>query len=282
MPKEITGEFVWSSFPLRPADAHKGSQGRLTIVAGSRKYRGAAALCTEGALRCGAGMVTLAAPEAVILGVLPRLPEAIFLSCGPDQVTDPAPIRGAKADALCIGPGLGNSPATRELTLALTADFSGSVLLDADGLNALAGLPLPRPGKGLVITPHPGEMARLAEISVQEVEENREAIASGFARANDCVVVLKGHRTLVADPEGNVWVNTTGNAGLARGGSGDVLSGMISALLAQGLDPSLAACCGVWLHGAAADRCAARLGQTGMLPHDILADLCALFAANGR
>ena len=282
MPKEITGEFVWSAFPQRPKEAHKGSQGRLTIVAGSRKYRGAAALCTEGALRCGAGMVTLAAPEAVILGVLPRLPETIFLSCGPDQVTDPAPIRAVAADTLCIGPGLGNTPVTRDLTLALTKDFGGSVLLDADGLNALAGLPLPRPGKGMVITPHPGEMARLAEISVQEVEENREAIASGFARANDCVVVLKGHRTLVADPEGNVWVNTTGNAGLARGGSGDVLSGMIAALLTQGLDASLAACCGVWLHGAAADRCAARLGQTGMLPHDILADLCALFGANDR
>ena len=282
MPREITEEFVWQSLPQRPENAHKGSQGRLTLVAGSRRYRGAAALCAEGALRCGAGLVTLAAPEAVIPGILARLPEIIFLSCGPDQVTDPQPIREIPADTLCIGPGLGNTSATRELTLALTRDFAGSVLLDADGLNALAGTPLPRPGKGLVITPHPGEMARLADISIPEVEENRAGVASGFARASDCVVVLKGHRTIVAGPGGEVFVNPTGGPGLSRGGSGDILAGMIAGLAAQGLSPLDAAVCGVWLHGAAAAECAKRLGQYGMLPHDIFRDLGALFAAAGR
>lgn len=281
MPLEITSQLVFSLLPRRAPDSHKGSHGRLTIVAGSSRYRGAAALATEGALRCGAGLVTLATAGVVIPGVMARLPEAICLDCGRDQVSDLSLIQSQPADTLCIGPGLGNTAQTKALVQGLLPGFGGSALLDADGLNALGGGPLPLPEKGLVITPHPGEMARLADLSIGEVQENRAGLASGFARANRCVVVLKGHRTLVADPEGNVWVNPTGNPGLARGGSGDVLSGMIAALLAQGMAPAQAALCGVWLHGAAADRTAARLGQMGMLPQDLFRDLGAIFAAQG-
>ena len=143
---------------------------------------------------------------------------------------------------------------------------------------------LPRPVNApLVITPHPGEMARLCGLTVAEVEAGREGIAAGYARANGCVVVLKGHRTLVAGPDGQVYKNTTGNAGLSRGGSGDILAGLLTALLAQKPDdPMAAAVCAVWLHGAAADRCAARRSQYAMLPHDLFEDLGALLAEGGR
>ena len=157
-------------------------------------------------------------------------------------------------------------------------------MLDADGLNAAAAMPsLPRPANlPLIITPHPGEMARLCGVTTAEINASRESVAAGYARANRCVVVLKGHRTIVAGPQGEVFCNTTGNPGLSRGGSGDILAGMTTAFLCQGLDPLYAAVCAVWLHGAAADRCAARLGQYGMLPHDILYDLGTIFANSGR
>ncbi len=143
---------------------------------------------------------------------------------------------------------------------------------------------LPRPANlPLIITPHPGEMARLCGVTTAEINASRESVAAGYARANRCVVVLKGHRTIVAGPQGEVFCNTTGNPGLSRGGSGDILAGMTAAFLGQGLDPLYyAAVCAVWLHGAAADRCAARLGQYGMLPHDILYDLGTIFVNSGR
>lgn len=140
-----------------------------------------------------------------------------------------------------------------------------------------------RPAAGrLIVTPHPGEMARLAHTSVQQVLAAPAETALAMAKQLDAVVVLKGHRTLTATPAGRLYENRTGNAGLARGGSGDVLAGMIAGLAAQGLAPAQAAVCGVYLHGLAADRCAARLSQQGMLPEDILADLCALYLENGR
>jgi NAD(P)H-hydrate epimerase len=158
------------------------------------------------------------------------------------------------------------------------------VVLDAGGLCSLAAeKQAMRPAAGrLIVTPHPGEMARLAHTSVQQVLAAPAETALAMAKQLDAVVVLKGHRTLTATPAGRLYENRTGNAGLARGGSGDVLAGMIAGLAAQGLAPAQAAVCGVYLHGLAADRCAARLSQQGMLPEDILADLCALYLENGR
>ncbi len=286
----ITADLVWSILPPRPEESHKGSFGKLLAVCGSLQYRGAAALCTEGALRTGCGIVTLASAEAVIAGAQVRMPEFVCFPCR----TNPAGFLSASASpalikelasgttALLMGPGMGNNPDTRELTAALTTAASCPVVLDADALNACAGR-LPRPASGeLVITPHPGEMARLAGITTADVEADRERVASGFARQNGCTVVLKGHRTLVASPDGSLHVNTTGNSGLARGGSGDILAGMIGSLLAQGLSAHHAALCGVWLHGAAADRCAQKNSRTGMLPHDIFDSLGQLFREQNR
>ena len=186
---------------------------------------------------------------------------------------------------LLLGPGLGGTAqsaarATESRTLVqqLLPGFAGAAVLDADGLNATAqllaeGKPFPHPAGELVVTPHPGEMARLTGLSAAALANDRAGIALRYAKAWDAVVVLKGARTVVASPDGRVCVNPTGNPGLARGGSGDVLAGMLAALLAQGLAPFDAAACAVWLHGAAADRCAARTSQLTMLPHDILTDL---------
>lgn len=291
MAKEITAQQVFGLLPRRRQDSHKGSYGKVMCLAGSARFRGAAALAAEGALRAGAGLVTLASVEPVIAAVAARCPECVFLPCrqsagggvsaqsGRDVLEK---VRGM--EVLLFGPGLGDTPDTAALLEQLGPSAGCALVLDADGLNAAARLDsLPRsPGLPLVITPHPGEMARLCGLTAAEVNAGREGIAAGYARAEDCVVVLKGHRTIVAGPQGEVFVNPTGNPGLSRGGSGDILAGMIAGLAAQGLSPLDAAVCGVWLHGAAADQCAKRLGQYGMLPHDIFTDLGAIFAAGER
>ncbi len=350
--REIHAEDVWARMPFRKEDSHKGTYGKLLMVAGSLRYRGAAALCAEGALRSGCGIVTLASTEPVFLSTQPRLPEAICLPCRADSAGGIAAgnydqLSAELANgytALLMGPGMGNTGSTRQLVTGLVESASCPVLLDADALNACAPDPLqksgaagesavgpagsvnapaaslpdaaanpasqslppvaagsksqslpdaaspaasdfrlPHPsGAPLVITPHPGEMARLTGLSIAEVKARREELALAFAQQQDCIVILKEHRTLIAVPDGSLWRNTTGGSGLARGGSGDILAGMIGAFLAQGMDPADASLCSVWLHGAAADRCAAARSLTGMLPHDIFHALQQLFLENSR
>lgn len=296
---EITSDFVWQKIQPRPRDAHKGTFGSVLAVAGSASYRGAAALAVEGALRTGAGIVTLASVEPVLAAVAARLPECCLCPCEAGAEGGISPqnidrIRRQKASVLLVGPGLGytaqsaaRAAETRALVKTLLPGFSGSAVLDADGLNAAADL-LPYMGKmlhpksELILTPHPGEMARLTRLSSSEISMDRKEIAIQFAKAWNAVVVLKGAHTVIAGPDGRCAVNPTGNPGLSRGGSGDVLAGMTSALLACGLPAFEAAACAVYLHGAAADRAAALHGETGMLPHDLLDALGTLFAENGR
>lgn len=299
MPTEITSDFVWKNLPVRPRESHKGSFGSVLEVAGGARYRGAALLAAEGALRAGAGLVTLASVEPVLAAAAARLPECCLLPCesGADGgiAAKNAPLLLAqKATVLLLGPGLGytaqsdeRAGETRALVKSVVPSFPGSAVLDADGLNAAADLlaageNMPRPAGELIVTPHPGEMARLTGLPAAAVNAARAETALRFAREWQAVVVLKGARTVVATPDGRCWVNTTGNPGLSRGGSGDALAGMTAALLAVGLPAAEAAACAVWLHGAAADRAAARRGEYGMLPHDIFDELGALFAANGR
>ena len=291
MAKEITAQQVFGLLPRRRQDSHKGSYGKVMCLAGSARFRGAAALAAEGALRAGAGLVTLASVEPVIAAVAARCPECVFLPCrqsaggGVSAQSGKAVLEKVRGmEVLLFGPGLGDTDDTAALLEQLGPSAGCALVLDADGLNAAAKMDaLPRsPGLPLILTPHPGGMARLCGLTTAEVNAGREGIAAGYARAEDCVVVLKGHRTIVAGPDGEVFVNPTGNPGLSRGGSGDILAGMIAGLAAQGLSPLDAAVCGVWLHGAAADQCAKRLGQYGMLPHDLFADLGALFAAAER
>mgnify|MGYP000753673536 CR=1 FL=1 len=294
-----TSEYVWQKIQPRPRDAHKGTFGSVLAVAGSASYRGAAALAVEGALRTGAGIVTLASVEPVLAAVAARLPECCLCPCEAGAEGGISPqnidrIRRQKASVLLVGPGLGytaqsaaRAAETRALVKTLLPGFSGSAVLDADGLNAVADL-LPYMGKmlhpksELILTPHPGEMARLTGRSAEEINADREGTALHYAKAWNAVVVLKGAHTVIAGSDGRCAVNPTGNPGLSRGGSGDVLAGMTSALLACGLPAFEAAACAVYLHGAAADRAAALHGETGMLPHDLLDALGNLFAENGR
>lgn len=289
--QEITRAAVRERLPERRADSNKGSYGSVLTVAGSMAYRGAAALCVEGALRGGAGLVYLASVEPVIQLVLARTPECCACGCRTDadggiHPQDTAALRAwfaGKNTILLAGPGLGESAGdVCNVLLGKRRPWAAAVL-DADALNALAAgklrAALP---EHTVLTPHPGEAARLLRTTVGEVQADREAAALRLAEEYQCVAVLKGHETLVADPGGTVWRNTTGNAGLARGGSGDILAGLLAGLLAAGwqqgrsaLDAALTA---VWLHGAAADRCAQRRSRTAMLPQDIFEDLGAVLA----
>ena len=299
MAVEITEEFVWQNIPRRARDSHKGTFGTVLAVAGSAYYRGAALLAVEGALRTGAGIVTLASVEPVLAAAVARTPECCLCPCiaGAEGGISPESIpriQRQKATVLLLGPGLGGAAQsaaraaeTRALVQTLLPAFAGSAVLDADGLNAAAqllaaGEAFPHPAGELIVTPHPGEMARLTGLSAAQINADREETARTYAQKWNAVVVLKGSRIVVAAPDGRVRVNPTGNPGLARGGSGDVLSGMTAALLACGLPACEAAACAVYLHGAAADRAAAKHGEYGMLPHDILPELGALFAENER
>ena len=299
MAVEITEEFVWQNIPRRARDSHKGTFGTVLEVAGSAYYRGAALLAVEGALRTGAGIVTLASVEPVLAAAVARLPECCLCPCiaGAEGGISPESIpriQRQKATVLLLGPGLGGAAQsaaraaeTRALVQTLLPAFAGSAVLDADGLNAAAqllaaGEAFPHPAGELIVTPHPGEMARLTGLSAAQINADREETARTYAQKWNAVVVLKGSRTVVAAPDGRVRVNPTGNPGLARGGSGDVLSGMTAALLACGLPAFEAAACAVYLHGAAADRAAAVLGEYGMLPHDILPQLGRIFAEHQR
>ncbi len=184
-----------------------------------------------------------------------------------------------------MGPGMGNTEDTAALVEALVTGADCTVILDADALNAVSSrekLPSPAPGHQTVITPHPGEMARLCGCTISQVKTDRERIALDYAEENDCIVVLKEHRTLIASPKGELWRNTSGNSGLAKGGSGDILAGLMGSFAAQGMNPLDAAICAVYLHGAAADRCAKEKSETAMLPHDIFRDLGVILRKNGR
>lgn len=281
---DLTRDFIFDRLPTRAANAHKGSFGAVAVAAGSLAYRGAAALCVEGALRSGAGLVYLASVEPVIQLVLTRTPECCACGCrtGADGCIHPrdaAALRDWLSDkhpVLLAGPGLGDG-AGAVVSELLKGDWQGMVL-DADALNALAaGQVRGKVPPFAVLTPHPGEAARLLDISTAQVQADRESAAVQLAKKYGCTVVLKGAGTLIATAEGALFRNTTGNPGLARGGSGDVLAGMLAALLAQGLTPQDAACCAAWLHGAAADRCARRLSEATMLPHDLLTDLSGIW-----
>jgi len=278
--------------PPRPEDSHKGTFGKLVNVAGSTRYRGAAILSTLGALRCGVGLVTLCSTEAVCAAVSAHAPEAILLPLAQNDIgtlDGTLPLTALTecleaANAVVFGCGLGNNLHTARLLEHVLKNTTCPVVLDADGINAVAGnIHVLKEAKApLLLTPHPGEMARLAGCDIPQVEADREGMALGFAQRHNVTVVLKGHRTLIASPDGTLTVNETGNSGLAKGGSGDLLAGMIGSLLAQGLAPHQAAAVGVFLHGMAADRTAKRLSRTAMLPSDVLEDLAGIFLEQGR
>ena len=267
------------TLPARPDDSHKGSFGSVLIVAGSRGMSGAAALAGLGALRGGAGLVTVAVPVGVqsIVAAL----EPSYLTVGLEE--DAAGRFGSQAaaevlnlskqvTAVAIGPGWGKSADLMDLAHFLFAHVDKPLVVDADALNALAaspgGLPTVVTKAPRIVTPHPGEFSRLTRTDTKSVQSDREARAAEFALQHKLVVVLKGQGTVITDGERSA-INTTGNSGMATGGTGDVLTGLITALLAQGMTPFDAAHLGVHLHGLAGDLAAADMGKPGMIASDI-------------
>jgi NAD(P)H-hydrate epimerase len=279
--------------PPRAAASHKGDYGHLLAVAGSPGKSGAAVLLARGALRCGVGLMTVAtttsAQERVAVQQAEIMTEPLAETA--DGTLAPAAADAALAlvsrrDALALGPGLGTGPETVDAVRAIVRGCRAPMVIDADGLNALAdteGLFLPSDrSPRVVLTPHPGEAARLLGCSARDVQADRIEAARGLARAHRAIVVLKGHQTLVADPGGRVAVNSTGNPGMATGGTGDVLTGAVGAFLARKLGAWDAARLGVYLHGDAGDRAAGRLGEDGVIASDLIDELPAAVASLRR
>ena len=271
--KQLNHESVLSLLPDRDCNAHKGNFGKILLLCGSLGYTGAAYLAAMGALRSGAGLVFLGVPESIYTIEAVKLNEAIVFPLPDDggmlsswaipEILDRLP----KMDAVLIGPGLGWSPKTQAVVKAVLENAACPVVLDADGINVmgehkdiLRGRQAPT-----ILTPHDGEFARLGG----NIGTDRMATAASMAKELGCILLLKGHRTCITDGE-NHYINCTGNPGMAVGGSGDLLSGILVSLLGQGLAPLEAAAVGAWLHGAAGDICAEELGQYGMLPTDML------------
>jgi len=262
--------------PWRAAGAHKGSNGHLLVVAGAPGKSGAAVLCGRAALRGGAGLVTVACPAEALPTIAAGLPE-IMTEAASARVGSEWHHRLESRDAVVVGPGLGTAPATVELVRWLVATVAAPLVLDADGLNAVAGdIGILRDATGpRVLTPHPGEMARLTGLSTAEVQARRIEHARALARDTGAVVVLKGSGTVVAAPDGRWSVNQSGGPLLGTGGTGDVLAGLAGSLLVQGLAPYDAARLAVFLHGRAGDRLAQRLGDAGLLASELADELPA-------
>jgi NAD(P)H-hydrate epimerase len=268
--------------PPRPLDANKGNFGRVLVVAGSRGMSGAAILAGTAALRGGAGLVRVAIARSIWPIVASAHPCYMTVSLDEDpfgRLAAPALQELHEhlkwATVAVVGPGLGQSDDLGTLIAEILTTFEKPLVLDADGLNMLAQgrleLLARRPAP-TILTPHPGEFARLTGQAISETEARRMEAASGFVRDHPCVLVLKGAGTIVADTN-RLYINRTGNPGMATGGTGDVLAGLLGALLGQGLDPFEAAALGVHVHGLAGDRAAERLGEPGMLATDVLDEL---------
>lgn len=267
------------SLPARRTDAHKGSFGHVAVLAGSLGKSGAASLAGLAALRIGAGLVTVAMPRS-LEGTQPdRRPELMTLPLAEtaDQTLSTTAFQPflkflEGKTAACIGPGLSTHPETVQFVRDLIVALPVPAVVDADGLNALAGAAglLKKARAPMVLTPHPGEMARLAETTTREVQSDRVAVAKDFSRRHGVTLVLKGARTVVATSTGRIYINSTGNPGMATAGTGDVLAGAIAGLMAQGLAPEAAAGLGVYLHGFAGDLAADEVGGVGMIAGDVL------------
>jgi hydroxyethylthiazole kinase-like uncharacterized protein yjeF len=273
----------------RPREANKGSFGHVLVIGGSLGKAGAAAMAGMSALRTGTGLSTVATPKSVLTTVASFHPEVMTEPCEETEAGTISlrALEYAYMDnlvkgktVLAVGPGISRHVETSEFVRTVVQKYPMPVVLDADGLNAFEGVAAKLSGKGraLVITPHPGEMARLTGLSIPEVQRDRVGIARSFAREHEVIVVLKGHRTLIAQPDGEVWVNTTGNPGMATGGTGDVLTGMVAGMIAQNSTRVIeAVTSAVYLHGLAGDVACETMGEQSLVATDLIKALPEAF-----
>jgi len=268
--------FVAESLPRRSREAHKGNFGSVYILAGSVGYTGAPVLAARAAVRTGSGLV--------FLGVNQEIWPIIAVKCD-EAMPSPLPKSSsellekiARCDVVLVGPGLGRAPETDAIVLEIVKSAACPLVLDADGINAISGhidVLDGRCDRLTILTPHDGEFARLTGgVPMEDPDSNqvddRLEQTRAFAKMHGCVLVRKGHRTITAFPDGDAFLNTTGNPGMAKGGSGDVLAGMIASLIGQAIPPKRAVPMAVWLHGRAGDLCAAEKGEYGMIPTDMI------------
>lgn len=275
----ITAHDVRALLRPRKADSHKGNYGHLFVLAGSPGRTGAACLCATGAMRAGAGLVTVGLPQGLehIMEVKTTEVMTIGLPQTPEHTVgnisyEAACAAGKGKAAFVIGPGLGGNDEVKTLIKKVLKVFDAPMVIDADGLNAFVGCvgELRKAKSPLVLTPHPAEMARLLNMKTPDVQADRVGAATRLSNMTRATVVLKGAATIVATPDGEIFINPTGNAGLATAGTGDVLSGMIGGFLSQGYDPVAAAVAAVFIHGSAADEVKATDGEAGMMAQDLL------------
>jgi ADP-dependent NAD(P)H-hydrate dehydratase / NAD(P)H-hydrate epimerase len=283
----ITAREIAPLIGPRPLDANKGSFGHVLVIGGSVGKAGSVAMAGIAVLRTGAGLSTVATPKSVLATVAGFHPEVMT---EPLDETDAGTISSRASErvdalikgktVLAVGPGISRNPETSEFVRSLVVKTKTPLVLDADGLNAFEGRADELNGKGrsLVITPHPGEMARLTGSTVAAVQRDRINVARTFAREHDLIVVLKGHRTLIAQPDGTVWVNTTGNPGMATGGTGDILTGMVSGLIAQNPERvAEAVIAAVHLHGLAGNVARESMGEHSLVATDLVKALPEAF-----
>lgn len=274
-----TIEEVLASFPKRQPSANKKDFGHVLVIAGSSGYTGAAYLSSQAVLLSGSGLVTLAVGKSIYSIMAVKLTEVMVrpffetkdLSLSLLAEKDILNF-SQNCDCVAMGPGISQNRETQGLVRSLIGKVEKPVVLDADGLNAIAGHLeiLKKTQKPLVLTPHPGEMARLTGKDVPEIQNNRKDIALSFARQYNIVLVLKGHETIIAAPNGDYYINETGNPGMATGGTGDVLTGMIASFVGQGMEPYDAAIAGVYFHGLAGDLAVKEKGVLSLIATDLL------------
>lgn len=281
---------VKRAVPNRPIDANKGTMGTLLSICGSFGMAGAAILAGKSALRCGVGLEKLAIPKSIYPIAAGSILESVFLplsetSDGKISRTNIPRLllEAKKSTAVLLGCGLSVCDDTKALVKSFVENCAAPMVLDADALNCIADNPeiLKKRKSDIIITPHPGEMGRLCGITAKEVNADRVDVALSFAKKYGVITVLKGSGTIIASPNGQALLNTTGNSGMATGGSGDVLAGMTAGLLAQGKSAFDCAAAAVYLHGLAGDFAAEKLGKISMLPSDIIDCIAQAFKSAG-
>lgn len=282
----ITPRDIAKMVAPRPRDSHKGMYGHVLVIGGSLGKAGAAGMAGMAALRAGAGLATVATAQSVLPTVAAFAPE-LMTEPLPETEAGTISLRAREygrldgiiqgKTVLAIGPGISRQTETSELVRVLVKNSQLPMLLDADGLNAFEGRAQELTGRPVVITPHPGEMSRLAQLSTKQVQENRLQVARDFATRHGITTVLKGNRTLVAQADGKVWVNPTGNPGMASGGMGDILTGIVAGMLAQTTHSIAAVIAGVYLHGLAGDAACEQTGEQSLIATDLLAALPEAF-----
>ena len=287
---DIKKEFQ-KHFKKRPRASHKGDYGRIFVLAGSHGLSGACYLTSMAAFRSGAGLVTVGVPKSLVLPLTRRLTEAMMKGF-PETKEGSLGQTACKQiqsflktqDVLAIGPGLSQNSETQKAIRKIILSSHKPMVIDADGLNAFKSMPhlFKKLKAPVILTPHPGEFVRLFGGKISERDQERKKRALHIARQFRVVLVLKGHHTIVASPEGEVYVNRTGNPGMATGGSGDVLTGIIAAFLGQGIEPFKAACFGVYIHGLAGDLAAYERGEISLIASDIIHFLPHAFQKSSR